>query len=132
MTGHPRRCAKCPPGTMLRRVRVPHATELAVEIDTCDRCRGVWLDWGEIGDLKDLVGLIPSFAGNTAWQRDLAHGRCSSCEAASALARIPVGAYAVDRCPDCLGLWFDGGELGPLLTDQGFEALLRALRAHPA
>lgn len=132
MNDKPRRCAKCPPGTLLRRLSVPHDEDRAVDIDACPRCRGVWLDWGEVGDLKELVGLLPRFEGNAAWQRDLERGRCPACEQAPPLLRVPVGAYAVDRCPECLGLWFDGGELGPVLSDQGFESLLRALRAHPA
>ena len=131
-TPAPRRCAKCTAGTLLQRVQVPHEERRAVDIDACPRCRGVWLDWGEVGELKDLVGLIPSFAGNAAWQRDLEHGHCPACTEQTALAHLPVGAYAVDRCPECLGLWFDGGELGPLLSDRGFASLLKALRSHPA
>lgn len=127
----PRPCAKCD-DVFLRRTRVPAAApQPAVEVDLCGRCRGVWLDWGEVGDLKDLQQLIPSMTGNAAWRRDLEAGQCPSCDDRAPLLRIPVGAYGIDRCPECLGLWFDGGELGPMLTEQGFEALLRALRRHP-
>jgi Zn-finger nucleic acid-binding protein len=102
-----------------------------VTIDVCTSCRGVWLDWGEVGELKELQRLIPSMSGNTAWRYDLQRGRCPACEARPELARLDVGAFGVDRCPECLGLWFDGGELGPMLTDQGFESLLKTLRDNP-
>lgn len=126
----PRPCAKCD-GVFLQREDVPGGTPAAVEIDVCRRCRGVWLDWGEVGDLKDLRELLPSMSSNAAWRRDLETGACPTCKERTTLLRLPVGAYGVDRCPECLGLWFDGGELGPMLSDQGFEALLRALRRHP-
>jgi Zn-finger nucleic acid-binding protein len=124
-------CAKCKPATPLNPRKVPPGAAGAVDVDVCANCRGVWLDWGELGDLKELKQLIPSMTGSTAWQRDLETGHCPACEKHPKMLRLPVGAFGVDRCPDCLGLWFDGGELGPMLTDQGFELLLKTLRDHP-
>ncbi len=102
-----------------------------VEIDVCPKCRGVWLDWGEVGELHELRAIIPSGSRGSSWERDLEKGGCASCAERHELQRIAVGAFGVDRCPDCLGLWFDGGELGPMLSDEGFDALLKALRTNP-
>jgi hypothetical protein len=77
--------------------------------------------------MKQLHGLVPHLYGNVSVKRDLRGGPCPACETHPTLQRVPVGAFAVDRCLSCLGLWFDGGELGSMLTRQGYDALLLAL-----
>jgi len=131
MSGRP--CAKCK-SSSLTTTQVPVGAPDGVDVDICGSCKGVWLDWGELGDLKELRELrrlIPSMTGSAAWQRDLQDGRCPACEERPTLARLDVGAFGIDRCPGCLGLWFDGGELGPMLTEQGFQSLLKVLRDNP-
>lgn len=102
-----------------------------VTVDRCAKCRGVWLDWDELGPAKELREVLPGLSSGASVMRDHAHGNCPACSPSAALLRIPVGAFGVDRCPSCEGMWFDGGELGPMLTDRGFASLLKALRAHP-
>ncbi|MEW5850076.1 MAG: zf-TFIIB domain-containing protein [Myxococcota bacterium] len=125
-----RRCPKCHPsaGLSVETVQGDPGSP-TVEIDVCPRCRGVWLDWTELGDLVELRELITGLTSGADWQRDLELGMCP--DDGKALQRLEVGAYAVDRCPECEGLWLDGGELGPSLTREGFQAVLRALRQHP-
>ena len=130
--GMTRPCPKCVPQQPLtsQRAMGPHG-EVAVTVDVCGHCRGVWLDFGELQRLHALHAFIMGITSNEAWQADLKGGGCPSCGSDTGLRRIPVGAFAVDRCPECQGLWFDGGELGPSLTEQGYQALLGALtRAH--
>jgi Zn-finger nucleic acid-binding protein len=129
-----RHCPKCEERFLRRRFIGDDGISVepvkgAVEIDVCGGCSGVWLDWSEVGSLKELAQFISSTHG-AAWQRDLEVGKCPVCTEKE-LVRLPVGAFGVDRCDDCLGLWFDGGELGPMLTDQGFHALMKALRRNP-
>ena len=125
-----RRCPKCAIDTRLEVVTVEGPP--SVNVDVCRKCRGVWCDWAETSELRDLRAVIPGITSGTSPQRDHEDGRCPACRPPRpALERVPVGAFGVDRCAQCSGLWFDGGELGPMLTDQGFEALLQALRKHP-
>jgi Zn-finger nucleic acid-binding protein len=35
----------------------------------------------------------------------------------------------IDRCPECGGVWLDGGELERLYTDASDEALVQMARA---
>jgi uncharacterized protein len=44
--------------------------------------------------------------------RQIARGRCPKC--GSALAAMQMDGVAIDRCPDCRGLWLDEGELESL------------------
>lgn len=123
-------CPKCTDYTALTSRVVDDGTTRLV-IDTCKACKGAWLDWDELGPAKDLAALLQSPVTGASPNRDHEAGVCPSCTPAHELTRILIGAYAVDRCPDCEGLWFDGGELGPMLTDRGFDALMKALRANP-
>jgi Zn-finger nucleic acid-binding protein len=120
-------CPKCSTYSELAATTV----DASLTVDRCEKCRGVWLDWDELGPAKDLKALLPLFSQGASVTRDQARGNCPSCAPSVELARIPVGAFGVDRGPSCEGLWFDGGELGSMLTEQGFAALLKALRANP-
>ncbi len=121
-------CPKCEDYRPLLLKTVQEGAE-ALHLQTCAVCKGVWLGWDELGPAKSL---LPTRPMSVSVQRDLQAGVCPSCDPSHALERLPVGAFAIDRCPNCEGMWFDGGELGPMLTDQGFQALLRTLREHPA
>ncbi len=134
--GH-RPCPKCRPARTLS-VFQASGPEGDIRVDLCGHCRGVWCDWGEIGELHELVKLlppgvsIPGTSGASSYKRDLMPGVCPSCDTHPRLTPLLIGAFHVDRCDECLGLWFDGGELGPMLTEQGFASLLATLRSHPA
>ncbi|MBN2360490.1 MAG: zf-TFIIB domain-containing protein [Deltaproteobacteria bacterium] len=122
-------CPKCCDNEPLARheISAPGVAS-KVTIAFCPRCRGAWIDAGALESLHELRQYIPHAGGNIMWKRDLTRGVCAACGDRPVLERLSVGAFGVDRCPQCQGLWFDGGELGPTLTDQGYEALLRALR----
>lgn len=123
----------CPKCTDYRELtsRTVSGDDATLTFEVCGGCRGVWLAWDELGAakaLRDLLGLVPTAA---SFERDQRAGVCPDCDPARELTRLPVGAFAIDRCPECEGLWFDGGELGPMLTEQGFDALLHTLRTNP-
>lgn len=127
--GVTRPCPKCSPAVALTAQRATARTgEVPVTVDVCSHCKGVWLDFGELQRLHALHAFILGITSNEAWQADLRGGACPSCGPDTGMRRIPVGAFAVDRCPECQGLWFDGGELGPSLTEAGYHALLEALQ----
>jgi Zn-finger nucleic acid-binding protein len=124
-------CPKCKDYSTLLKKTVDDG-ETTLHLETCSACHGAWLEWDELGPAKALRALLPTRPMSVSVQRDHQTGICPACDPSHALDRVPVGAFAIDRCPDCEGMWFDGGELGPMLTDQGFAALLKALRDSPA
>ena len=112
----------------------------SVEIDYCSRCRGMWLDAGELNFLLggEEAGLAHSESIVT-----LEHGnrrtrtgrRCPACGrktergevdiqmVTQAVRQSPGPAHGerairlpVERCPACLGLWLDGGSLEKLIN----------------
>jgi len=100
-----------------------------VEIDYCVRCRGVWLDAGE---LQDIVGATDDGAAARADELELAlaaarkaHGRrrCPRCYRRLQTFTVTLGEgsdLVMDRCRQGHGYWFDGGELQRYLTARDF------------
>ena len=96
-----------------------------IEVDFCHRCRGLWLDAGELEILLQRTGartddpvlrsLEQAGAGTVADEH-----LCPRCD--QPLREITVtqpGAapLALDRCPANHGIWFDADELPALLAD---------------
>lgn len=122
-----RMCPKCTPERILDVLHIRAETFVTLSIENCRGCRGVWLDGGEAGRLRRLQAVIPNAYRPTEWKQDLTPGRCPVCDERPELKRLSVGAFGVDRCRRCFGIWFDGGELGPMLTERGYDSLLKAL-----
>jgi Zn-finger nucleic acid-binding protein len=88
-----------------------------VEVDRCLRCKGVWLDAGELDQIGRLEGTAPgrlteaaeALQGDRAGER-----RCPRC--GKPLREVRVEGVVIDRCPAGQGLWFDAGELERLVA----------------
>jgi len=100
-------CPKCDIGLFILKFK-------SVEVDYCYRCRGMWLDAGE---LEQLAGTpLPDFqrrtTGNVPASKKHLCPRCDSC-----LEEIVTpGHLTLDKCPRGHGLWFDADELQQLLA----------------
>ena len=95
-----------------------------VEVDFCERCRGLWLDAGELEALLRQTGAAandPLLAFQNqpgATPRGRKH-LCSRCDRALHEITVPrpgAEALRLDRCPRGHGLWFDANELQQLLA----------------
>jgi len=90
-----------------------------VEVDYCERCRGIWLDQNELetlieGDTHDpFLHLLEQAGSPSTATRCL----CPRCDAK--LHEFRVNNIVLDRCPRGHGLWFDANELQQLLTEFG-------------
>jgi Zn-finger nucleic acid-binding protein len=91
-----------------------------VEIDHCMRCRGTWLDAGELETLCRLAGSpAGGLSAALSATRDGRRGprRCPRCP--RRLRSIRVGAsppVQLDRCRQGHGLWFDQGEMEEVMA----------------
>jgi Zn-finger nucleic acid-binding protein len=95
-----------------------------VEVDYCDRCRGLWLDTGELEQLMQntgataedpLLGSLNRHGAFPAGQQDL----CPRCDQRMCEVKIASEGRApltLERCPLGHGLWFDANELRQLLA----------------
>lgn len=99
-----------------------------VEVDYCDRCRGLWLDAGEI---EELLGpqrddMLVRALNQPAEARPTRY-LCPRCD--QPLHEIPVLDVKLDRCPTGHGLWFDDGELRRVLARGGAQESVAYLNA---
>ena len=105
-------CPKCPTSPLV-------ATRVqTTEVDRCKACGGIWFDNHELVPLlhesiSDLAALRGKGTPRGVNQK---HGRCPRDNAellrvSSALGRSVI----LDTCPECQGIWLDGGEFDTLL-----------------
>lgn len=90
-----------------------------VEVDQCPGCRGIWFDEAELATLLEAKpdDLKPLARGRSDPQADQRRGRCP--RDGQGLLRVRSTRNArlvVDVCPQCRGLWLDGGEFLELLA----------------
>jgi Zn-finger nucleic acid-binding protein len=95
-----------------------------IDVDFCDRCRGLWLDAGELEALLTRTGAraddpLLHFQQQPGTQPTGRSHLCPRCD--EPLREITVASHAgqpltLDRCPRGHGLWFDADELTQLLT----------------
>ena len=100
---------KCPACESVGLAKRP--TKNGVLVDQCPGCRGVWLDRGEIlffsrQPRKLDVRLAESTVSGRRDDR-----QCPCCNTAMDSCDFLNAGLEVEKCPECEGLWFDGGEL---------------------
>jgi Zn-finger nucleic acid-binding protein len=94
-----------------------------IELDYCTTCLGVWFDAGELSLLLESmdieVGELNIADIMTLPEKTIAEKkrRCPACRRKMKKAAIGHDPEVViDVCPWGEGMWFDGGELGQLIT----------------
>lgn len=106
-------CPKCDIGLLIVRFK-------GIEVDCCHRCRGMWLDAGELEALLVRTGAsandpLLEFQKQTG---PVPPGRkylCPRCD--QPLQQIDLrNSLTLERCARGHGLWFDDNELKQLLT----------------
>jgi len=109
------------------------------QIDVCLTCHGIWFDKDELSQVHQHGGLPDKLlAAAVSGKRDRI--QCESCDTLNnraarqcshcgkplsfpcpacqhQLEEAPVGSVMVDRCMQCQGVWFDGGELAILFDE---------------
>ena len=94
----------------------------SAEVHVCSSCHGLWISG------YDLARLLKSQFGTwkLPWPEVPESGvtvvddtaRCN-CEAGSLMKTVKRKGIKVDLCPECRGVWFDGGELEELVRKKG-------------
>ncbi|MBM4398173.1 MAG: zf-TFIIB domain-containing protein [Deltaproteobacteria bacterium] len=107
-----------------------------VELDSCARCGGTWLDAGEIEMIADMSGVAPgplSAALRATRGRRRSDRRCPRCGARldAVVLRGRGEPVEVDRCPRGHGLFLDPGEMAAVVAafDEGEGAAVGGLLA---
>lgn len=115
-------CPKC--SEVLRRTDV-----VDVAVDLCSGCGGIWLDKGELGELRDKAGFwdLAEVMHNESQAKRVVPPsskrvelNCPSCD--GKLSSLQVSERLIDVCLACQGLWLDKGELDQTLAAIGPDA----------
>jgi len=100
--------------------------EADIEIDECPKCKGMWLDHGELEQIQETLehdytnelSKMPEYINDTV---ELAKNRSEttlSCPACGGTMEKREYGYCslvvIDSCPSCQGIWLDKGELKKL------------------
>jgi hypothetical protein len=90
-----------------------------VEVDRCSSCNGIWFDAQELVQLltEDARQLTLLREGEKKAELDAKRGNCPHDN--SPLLRVYSSinrSVIVDACPQCRGIWLDGGEFEKLLS----------------
>jgi Zn-finger nucleic acid-binding protein len=104
-------CPKCEQPLSTTSVR-------GTEVDKCPKCHGIWFDANELETIlaQTPTDLRPLRGGRHDNATDRQRGTCP--RDGKSLMRVCSAKdkdVIVDVCPDCQGIWLDGGELKRLL-----------------
>ena len=104
-------CPKCETG-VLNAVKVR-----SVEVDQCSACGGVWFDESELTAMLDCAKRdLKALAGKENERLNHKHGDCPRDGVKlTRMYSVPNQEVIVDVCPECHGIWLDGGELAKLV-----------------
>jgi Zn-finger nucleic acid-binding protein len=92
-----------------------------IEIDECEKCRGIWFDANELRKTKDLTDEDLTWLDFNIWKhedkfkaksRNLPCPKCNSALVAIDYADTDV---EIDYCPACKGTWLDSGEFQKII-----------------
>lgn len=82
-------------------------------VGACSICGGLWM----AADVVPLVFPAEQLAQMATVGVSGRGPDCTRCPGVQLLQTQVVNGVALDRCPECAGMWLDGGELGALLDD---------------
>lgn len=120
------KCIKCDGELQLIRIG-------EVDVDQCDRCRGIWFDSGELAKIvgRSDVDALRSKARESllpeAKELDARRASCPRCRGEGKLVQIAsmTSDIHIDTCAICGGEWLDGGEL-EIVRNEGFSRKVAA------
>jgi len=81
-----------------------------IEVDRCPVCQGMWLDYGELEQLEEVVLDRDQIQGTTVYSPLEGELPCPKC--GEAMQRFSYRAYSLelDLCRQGHGTWLDAGE----------------------
>jgi Zn-finger nucleic acid-binding protein len=101
-----------------------------IELDYCPECHGVWFDTGELELLLGSLGLdstslfLNSILEAEEAKTDEKKRRCPLCRQKMKKVNLETKVL-VDLCPQGEGVWFDGGEVGALISQLAKKSPLK-------
>lgn len=101
-----------------------------VQVDKCDKCSGIWFDFGELKKVLDssnidtLRNLVENNMGH-----DSQKSKCPRCKGEGNMvqvASLESKGIHIDTCSVCYGQWLDGGEIEKL-KEKGIASKIKGV-----
>ena len=87
-------------------------------VDRCPKCNGIYFDNGELKSIIHLVDIFRTIEINEEDINSVEESesvRIMLCPAdKSNMDKLEIAGLTIDVCPDCGGVWLDGGEITAL------------------
>ena len=98
---------------------VPVLTEQGVEVDYCPKCKGIWLDKGEIFYFSKKPRALEKALREAVKESNPSDRTCPRTGESMKEITLMDGQLTLDYCPASGGIWFDAGELHKLASKFG-------------
>ncbi|MCP4148425.1 MAG: zf-TFIIB domain-containing protein [bacterium] len=109
----------------------PGVTTTGIEIDVCNSCHGIWFDKGELAQAENVFELTGyEFRKIPGSKEQNVQMDCPKCNKnkMDKIENKRDKKVIMDVCPDCKGVWLDGGEIEAVQKENLFLILGRALK----
>ena len=118
-------CPKCA-SVLMPKSRGP------VEIDECERCKGVWFDKDELRRAKDSMDPDLNWMDFEIWKHEdrfkakASAINCPVCKTPARAVDYGSASVEVDYCPSCQGIWLDENEFKKIIASLEQELTSRS------
>ncbi|NIV43224.1 MAG: hypothetical protein GWN11_12635 [Candidatus Dadabacteria bacterium] len=92
-----------------------------IEVDECEKCRGIWFDVDELRKAKDLTDENLNWMDFEIWKHEdlfkTTAGEivCPKCSASLVSIDYDDTGVRIDYCPGCRGTWLQKGEFSKII-----------------
>ncbi len=96
-------CPRCGSSLKVQKYR-------GIEVDKCESCEGMWLDYPELDQLEDTVLDTDEVKGTMITRSSEGERPCPVCQAPMDQFRYRFNELWLDVCPEDHGFWLDKNE----------------------
>lgn len=87
-------------------------------VDSCQSCKGLWLDHGELRAFNVSADILKAFQTSGLGKLSPSKRECPCCHVNMMEGEMPLTTTKLDQCQKCLGIFLDKGELSELANAQ--------------
>jgi len=103
-----------------------------VEVDECNKCKGIWFEDDELRKAKDFTDSDLNWMDFEIWKhKDKSQARarnlaCPQCNQTLVAVDYADTGVEIDYCPECKGTWLDKGEFKKVIDALTNELLTKS------
>ena len=102
-----------------------------IGVDECKECRGIWFDKGELEKVHDIIDVtfieIRKIPSKEEQYLPLTCPKCTNI-VMEKVQNTRDKKVIMDVCPNCKGVWLDGGELKAIQEENLFLTLFNTIK----